>query len=296
MSTRDLGTELLRSLVAVVEEASYTKAALRLGISQPAVSSHIKKLSEHLGVEVFDKSAPGVRLTAHGETALEHARKILRLHDSLAHTLTTSGSAVPRLRVGASTALLHGGVVDAISEFRRRRPDVYLQFHRELSARQIELLNAGELDVSLALTWHEPRAEAFLYWYAPMLWLAPKGTPLPLKRPVEIVGHAASTETAEDMMVVLREAGIDYRIVIKTNDADTSMLVARAGLGISLSMLSRKLPDFMQVLGEDAGLPPLKGCYWGVYLNPDTRSAVSEEMGRLFAQFHAHIGAKVVEV
>ena len=296
MSTRDFGTELLRSLVAVVEEASYTKAALRLGISQPSVSSHIKKLSEHLGVDIFDKSTLGVRLTAHGETVLDHARRILRLQDNLAHELETSGSAVPRLRVGASTALLHGGVMDALAEFRRLHPEVNVQFHREMSARQIELLNGGELDVSLALTWHEPREEAFLYWYAPMLWLVPKGTPLPLKQPVEIIGHAASTENAEDMMVVLRNAGIDYRIVISTNDADTSTLASRAGLGISLAMLSRRLPDFMQVLGEESGLPPLRGCYWGVYLNPDTRSADSEDMSRLIARFVAHQGAEVVGV
>lgn len=122
MSTRDVGTELLRSLVAVVEEASYTKAALRLGISQPAVSSHVKKLAEHLGVEIFDKSAPGVRLTANGEIVLEHARRIMRQHDNLLRDMAQTASAVPRLRIGASTVLLHGSIMEALVAFRRDHP------------------------------------------------------------------------------------------------------------------------------------------------------------------------------
>jgi hypothetical protein len=60
-------------------------------------------------------------------------------------------------------------------------------------------------------------------------------------------------------------------------------------------MLSRGLPDFMQVLGEGSGLPPLKPLWWGVYLNPDTRSAQSEDMARLIAKAIAHEGAEVVE-
>jgi DNA-binding transcriptional LysR family regulator len=296
MSTRDVGTELLRSLVAVVEEASYTKAALRLGISQPAVSSHVKKLAEHLGVEIFDKSAPGVRLTANGEIVLEHARRIMRQHDNLLRDMAQTASAVPRLRVGASTVLLHASIMEALAEFRRRHPDADLQFHREMSTQQIVMLNAGELDVCLALTWHEPREEAFLYWHAPMVWLGRKDMPLPMKPPIDVIAHGTSSQGAEENIAALREAGIEHRLVLKCNDADSSLQAARYGMGVQIAMLSRGLPEFMQVLGEGSGLPPLKPLWWGVYLNPDTRSAQSEEMGRLIAKAIAHEGAEVVEV
>ncbi|MGE0563701.1 MAG: LysR family transcriptional regulator [Pseudolabrys sp.] len=295
MNARDVGTELLRSFVAVVEEASYTKAALRLGISQPAVSSHVKKLSEHLGVEIFDKSTPGVKLTPRGETVLDHAHKILRQHDNLLRDVERTASAVPRLRVGTSSVLVHSGVMQALAEFSRRYPEVDLQFHREMSTQQIVMLNAGDLDVSLALTWHAPREEAFLYWHAPIVWLAAKDMALPVKQPVRVVAHAASTQGAEEMLEVLRAAGIDYRLVLKTNDVDSSIQAARFGLGIGIAMMAKSPPDFMQVLGEGSGLPPMKSCWWGVYLNPDTRTPLTEEMGRLLAQFIAHEGAEVVE-
>ena len=296
MNTRDVGTELLRSLVAVVDEASYTKAALSLGISQPAVSSHVKKLAEHLGVDIFDKSAPGVRLTSQGEIVLEHARRILRQHDNLLRDMSQIASAVPRLRVGASSVFLHPSIMEAVTEFHRRHPEVDLQFHREMSTQQIVLLNAGDLDVCLALTWHEPREEAFLYWSAPMVWLGLKGTPLPVKQPVDVIAHGASSQGAEENIAVLREAGVDYRLVLKTNDADSTIQAMRTGIGIGLAMLSRRLPDFVQVLGEGSGLPPLRPLWWGIYLNPDTRSAHSEEMGRLMAKSIAHEGAEIVEV
>ena len=59
----NIPTELLRTLVAVVELRSFTKAARSLGVTQPAVSAQIKRLQGLLGTELLDKSAPGVTLT-----------------------------------------------------------------------------------------------------------------------------------------------------------------------------------------------------------------------------------------
>jgi DNA-binding transcriptional LysR family regulator len=48
LSARNIGTDLLRTLVVLMEERSYTRAANRLGLSQPTVSSHIRRLQEQL--------------------------------------------------------------------------------------------------------------------------------------------------------------------------------------------------------------------------------------------------------
>ena len=67
----NIPTELLRTLVAVVDLRSFTKAAQGLGMTQPAVSAQIKRLQVLLGGELLDKSAPGVALTRKGEAVVQ---------------------------------------------------------------------------------------------------------------------------------------------------------------------------------------------------------------------------------
>ena len=63
----NIPTELLRTLLAVVDLRSFTKAARALGVTQPAVSAQIKRLQSLLGFDLFDKSAPGVSVTEKGK-------------------------------------------------------------------------------------------------------------------------------------------------------------------------------------------------------------------------------------
>src|SRR3979409_1776427 len=80
----NIPTELLRPLVSVVDQRSFTKAAHSLGVTQPAVSAQIKRLQFLLGYEILDKSAPGVSLTPRGEMVVAHARRMLSVNDQIA--------------------------------------------------------------------------------------------------------------------------------------------------------------------------------------------------------------------
>ncbi len=64
----NIPTDLLRTLVAVVEMRSFIKAAQLMGVPQPAESAQIRQLWYLLGYDVLDKSAPGVSLTPRGES------------------------------------------------------------------------------------------------------------------------------------------------------------------------------------------------------------------------------------
>ena len=82
----NIPTELLRTLVTVVDLRSFTKAAHSLGVTQPAVSAQIKRLQTLLGGELLDKRAPGVALTPKGEAVVRHARRLLSVNDQILQT------------------------------------------------------------------------------------------------------------------------------------------------------------------------------------------------------------------
>src|SRR5262249_46333667 len=80
----NIPTELLRTLVSVVDQRSFPRAAQSLGVTQPAVSAQIKRLQFLLGYELLDKSAPGVSLTPRGEMVVTQARRMLSINDQIA--------------------------------------------------------------------------------------------------------------------------------------------------------------------------------------------------------------------
>ena len=79
----NIPTDLLRTFVLVVELRSFTRAAKAQGMTQPAVSAQIRRLQFLLGVELFDKSAPGVSLTPLGQNVIELARRLLSVNDHI---------------------------------------------------------------------------------------------------------------------------------------------------------------------------------------------------------------------
>lgn len=80
---QNIPTDLLRTLVSVIDLRSFTKAAQVLGITQPAVSAQIKRLQSLIGHELLDKSAPGVSLTPRGVALVAQARRLLAINDEI---------------------------------------------------------------------------------------------------------------------------------------------------------------------------------------------------------------------
>jgi len=149
----------LRYFVAVGEDEHYGRAAKRLRVAQPALSSQIQDLEREIGFELFDRLPRGVRLSAAGNVFLEDCRRILQ--EVSAATVRAERAVRGRigtLRIGfTESASWHGVVPDSLREFRRRHPEAELLLTPLISLELVEAVRAGRLDAGYVF--HVPSAE-----------------------------------------------------------------------------------------------------------------------------------------
>ena len=140
-----------RYFAAVAEEMSFSRAGERLRISQSALSRQVHLMEEDLGVRLFDRIGRRIELTAAGRDLLDRSRAILNDVDALglrAKALAKGSSGI--LRVGATPQTMESVVARFLSKFRQRSPDIEFKLVEDGSARLIQRLESGELEVAIA--------------------------------------------------------------------------------------------------------------------------------------------------
>jgi DNA-binding transcriptional LysR family regulator len=140
----------LEYLVAVAEEANFTRAAERVHISQSGVSAQIRQLENDLGATLIDRSTRRAGLTTAGAAALDHARAVLASVDAMRQAVDeVNGLIRGRLTVGMVTACTVTPLFDILAAFHEAHPGVELTLIEDDSDRLIERVRAATLDLAL---------------------------------------------------------------------------------------------------------------------------------------------------
>jgi DNA-binding transcriptional LysR family regulator len=140
----------LEYLVAVAEEASFTRAAARVRVAQPAVSAQIRKLEGELGVELIDRSARPARLTAAGQAVLPHARSALRaVAGAQLAADELCGLVRGQVRVGMVSGCAVPELTDALAGFHHRYPGIAIALFEDASSALVTALREGSCDLAL---------------------------------------------------------------------------------------------------------------------------------------------------
>jgi DNA-binding transcriptional LysR family regulator len=271
----NIPTELLRTLVAVVDLRSFTKAAQSLGVTQPAVSAQIKRLQVLLDCELFDKSAPGVSLTPAGVLLINYARRMLTINDQIVEMAVPRVGSALRLGVpGDFAALL---LPPVLAQFRSRHPNIRFTVRSEHFDIMSRDLRQGELDVMIGLSEHGIPMDTRHQWSEPVVWVRKPGFELDPDSPLPIVTFGEVCAFHRAMTASLNEIQRPFEVVFVSASEACVLSAVKEGLGVSLMPRSRAQGKGVDIWDE-APLPRVRDMYCGVYLGETGEQAVLEEL------------------
>jgi len=132
----------------LAEEMHFTKAAVRLFVSQPSLSQQIRAFEAELGVALLDRSGPRFTLTEAGRVAAAEARELLDRLDRARGVIAAAGRGdAGRLRIAYTRSAPGPLAGDLVAAYRERHPGVELALETGWTSLNLARLAAGEIDV-----------------------------------------------------------------------------------------------------------------------------------------------------
>lgn len=240
----------LRYFVMAAEEANISRAAARLNVSQPAVSRQIRDLEEELGSPLFLRESNGLRLTEAGETALVHAREVLRQAQGMVEGMRAfaDGGRAVAIQVGYLPTALPGFLTEGLRRFQRAYPKVCVQIAEMSPAEQERALHEGKIDLALI---GEPRPEVRAAFHVRTVRRTEMAVVVPDDHRLSGRKSADLSELADDSFVTLHEdhfpdrprllaeifsrAEIDPRVTVKARGLSELLGLVGGGAGVALA-------------------------------------------------------------
>ncbi len=230
----------------LAEERHFGRAALRLHISQPALSYQILRLEEELGLSLLERSTRKVELTAAGEALRDGVQTLLDDTEALTDRVKRIARGdIGVVRIGCVASALQGFIPSVVRSARERHPDVQFILSEKKTGAQLDDLVSGRLDVGLV---HRPsRVPAGIELVE--LFSQPVGLAIPDNHPgaVAPVVHlralaaesfvlfprALEPDTYDLFVDACVSAGFAPKITQEAENIQTLLALVAAGLGIA---------------------------------------------------------------
>ncbi|ALE07345.1 LysR family transcriptional regulator [Arthrobacter sp. ERGS1:01] len=265
----------LKSFLAVAETRNFTRAAERLGISQPTVSQHVRKLEQAAGRILVARDTRDVRLTDNGDAMAGFARTILAANDAASRYF--SGAAMRgRLRFGTADDLAITGLPRILREFRQLYPQINLELTVSQSDQLHRRLKAGQLDL-VFVKWVNGAQEGEVVKQDTFAWVGLEQTVLEPGAPVPVIAYPAPSLSRKLALDALEEAGRTWRVTCTTKQISGVLAALRAGIGIAV-MPTSLVPDDLKIITRRFDLPAVGDVDFTLIRNPLANTEVIDAL------------------
>lgn len=253
----------LQFFIAVAEELSFSRAAIKLHVAQPSLSAQIKTLEDEVGARLFDRDKRHVSLTPAGRRFQDRVATVLSLADTAkAEARSTERGLLGMIDLGYtalsmfSTALPH-----AIRRFRQQEPNVVVTLRELPSLEQLHELGERTLDVGVLrkVDVSAPKGISIVEWYrTPLVAALPKDHPhaasdslclSDLKNEAFIMyPRQAGTGIYWQVLDLCTTAGFRPRVVREVLESSTIIGLVAAGVGVAIVPIDMNCIQFSGVV------------------------------------------------
>lgn len=236
----------LEYAVEVANENNFTRAALKLNVSQSALSHQNSKLEKELGIKLFIRNARDIALTEIGEDFIGRARNILsNILDTRQCIDEYRGLLKGSIRIGVIAAIKKIGFAEMITEFYKAHPQIKFYIEQNGTNKSIKRLINKKIDMAL-LTMPEigsyPMIDFAHLAEDEYVLAVSKSHPLAKDKYVDIanlknekfIAHTSNDLMHFTLIKACKEAGFMPNIICESSHPSTSLSLIIAGMGIGL--------------------------------------------------------------
>ncbi len=250
----DLKLKDLRYLVALADERHFGRAAQRCFVSQPTLSSQLKKLEGYLGVQLIERQPKQVTLTEAGEQIVARARRILEASDEvLALARTHRDPLAGKLRMAMLPTIGPYLLPRVAREIHKALPRLEMQLYEYQTGPMLEKLGTGQIDLGiLALPVEMEGLEARQLYVEPFVLAIPAQHRLAKQKSVKIEdlgnetlllledGHCLRDQALE----VCSRVGMQEKQDFRATSLETLRQMVATGAGVTLLPELASLNDY----------------------------------------------------
>jgi DNA-binding transcriptional LysR family regulator len=226
-----MDTRQLAAFVAVVERRSFSQAAERLGVTQPAVSLQVRALEKRLGTQLLDRSGRRVEPTEAGLRLYRGAQRLLSLEEQLLDEVAGEGQGElgGELQLGASTGPAAIVVPLLLCEFQRAHPGVKISLTVSDTQSVVERVAARELELGIVGAARRHRAARFEPFFDDEVILAcPPGHPF--------AGRTVSIDELRGENVIVMQEGAGVRQIVEDELRGLGLRLRDLDVGLELGL------------------------------------------------------------
>jgi DNA-binding transcriptional LysR family regulator len=250
----------LRAFVVLAAHQQFTRAALELGVVQPALSKRIRQLEDDLGVRLFDRTRRQVRLTREGSSLVGPARRTL---DAAARVEASARQLrdgfVDQLSIGVTPSAPARLLPEIVRRFRAGHPRTACVVTQAASEELLDAVEAGDLDVAIVRV-ETGRRRAAIHCAAlvaePFVVAVPRGHRLARRttialgdlagEPFVMVARAAAPSVYDQILAACRTAGFSPQVRQQVRDVHAVLTAVAVGSGVAI------VPDSVRHMGLTA--------------------------------------------
>ena len=285
MSLDHLDPDLVRTFLAIVETRSFSRAAERIGRTPSAVSMQVKRLEELAGRELFVREARSVAPTAHAESVVHDARRLLQRSEALMQRLRAP-ALEGRIAIGIPDDYASVFMPPILARFAHSHPVLQVEVMCEDSRELIAHLRDGRLDATLATATEITERSGLMIdavHEEPIVWLGARGGEAHRRRPMPLAAAQVDCSWRKQAETALAKAGIE------SFTAYTSPLSAGQLAAVAADLAIAPLPACLvggaiERVPESAGLPDLPRSTM-VFARRDDEDARVRALGGQIAEF-----------